>query len=132
MSEQDFFPLNEGAIVDCTEALKLDPKYANAFGVRADAKFRLGDNEGAIVDCTEALKVDPRCMKAFAVRAYAKLRLGDNEGAIVDCTEALKLDPKFGLVMHCCSERGNKQFKRLQTRHELRDYIKKVFCFWAP
>jgi len=79
MSEQDFFPLNEGAIVDCTEALKLDPKYANAFGVRADAKFRLGDNEGAIVDCTEALKVDPRCMKAFAVRAYAKLRLGDNE-----------------------------------------------------
>ena len=26
MSEQDFFPLNEGAIVDGTEALKLDPE----------------------------------------------------------------------------------------------------------
>ena len=49
-----------GALVDCTEALQLDPKHVDALCNRGLAKLRLQDFGGAVVDCTEALKLDPK------------------------------------------------------------------------
>ena len=51
---------HEGTIADCDQALKLNPKYADAFCARGHSKCALGDDEGAIADCNQALKLDPK------------------------------------------------------------------------
>ena len=47
----------DGAIADCTEAIRLDPKDATAYNNRGFAKYEKGDLDGAIADYTEAARL---------------------------------------------------------------------------
>ena len=49
-----------GAIADCDEAIRLDPKNSNAFVTRGNAKGMLKDYTGAIADYDEAIRLDPK------------------------------------------------------------------------
>ena len=40
----------KGAIIDFTEAIRLLPTYAEAYGYRGLAKYELGNKQGAITD----------------------------------------------------------------------------------
>ena len=48
------------AIADLTEAIRLDPKYANAYDNRGLAYRDKGDMDRAIADLTEAIRLDPK------------------------------------------------------------------------
>ena len=54
-----------GAIADCTEALKIDPKNVHALASRAGSKGKLRDHHGAVADSTEALKIEPTDLDAL-------------------------------------------------------------------
>ena len=62
---------HRGAVVDCTEALKIDPNNVYALSVRGEAKSGLGDWNGAVADSTKALKIDPKNVGALLVRSQA-------------------------------------------------------------
>src|SRR5438034_2224350 len=84
----------EGAIADCTRAIKLDPRYAPAYNTRGLAKKNKGDLNEAITDYTRAVELDPKYANAYYNRGLAKGAKGDNDGAIADYTRAIELDPK--------------------------------------
>ena len=44
----------EGAILDLTQAIKIDPNYADAYGFRGMSRSKLGDEQGAILDFNQA------------------------------------------------------------------------------
>jgi tetratricopeptide (TPR) repeat protein len=86
----------DGAVASFSEAIKLDPKFADALVQRGQLMFRNGNPEGAVADFTKALDIDPRNAAAYKARGMAILYKGDNDGAIIDLTKAIQyaeIDP---------------------------------------
>ncbi len=76
-----------------SEAIRLRPKHALAFGQRALARMELGDLEGALADYDEAIRLGENDATTFYLRGSVKSELGDAAGALEDFDEAIRLDP---------------------------------------
>ncbi len=85
----------DAAIASFTEAMRIDPKDANAYSSRGIAYEGKGDMDKALADYSEAIRIDPKSALAFYNRGIAYARKGDLDKAIADYTEAIGLDPKM-------------------------------------
>ncbi|MDH6098039.1 tetratricopeptide repeat protein [Anabaenopsis sp. FSS-46] len=83
---------NQGAIDDYTQAIHIDPNYANAYNNRGLARSNLGDYQSAIDDYTQAIQIDPNYAQAYYNRGLARYFLGDNQGEIDDFKTAKYLN----------------------------------------
>ena len=83
------------ALSDCSKAIEIDPKVAQAFIKRGFVWQAKGDDEKAIADYDEAIRLDPKDAVAFVNRGIAWGARGDNNRAIDDYDEATELDPKY-------------------------------------
>src|SRR5579864_8294885 len=77
----------DGQIADYTEAIRLDPDYADAYHERGAVRYMQDDFDGAIQDQTEALRLKPDNVDAYAIRGYAHEAAGNYESAIQDYNE---------------------------------------------
>ena len=84
----------KGAIVDYTEAIRLNPRYAEAYGTRGIVRYLLFDYQGAINDYNLALKINPNDAQAYNNRGLARSDSGDYKGALADFNQAIKINPK--------------------------------------
>ena len=78
------------AIANYNEAVRLDPKSANAFRGRGKAYRDKGDHSRAIADFNEAIRLDPKSALAFMDRGDSYTNKGDNDRAIADYNEAIR------------------------------------------
>jgi tetratricopeptide (TPR) repeat protein len=85
-----------GAIADYNRTIELDPKYAIAYGNRANAKGEKGDLDGAIADYTRGIELNPKDSKDYSYRADAHAKKKQYAAAINDEQKAIELDPKNG------------------------------------
>jgi tetratricopeptide (TPR) repeat protein len=85
---------NQGAILEFDRAIKIDPKYAEAYVNRGVAKLGLGDKQGAIADYSRAIAIHPQDALIYYNRGVAKFELGDNPGAIADFDRAIAINPQ--------------------------------------
>jgi tetratricopeptide (TPR) repeat protein len=53
------------AVVDCSEAIRLDPKSSRAYGGRCWALNDKKDYDRAVLDCDEAIRLDPEYAAAY-------------------------------------------------------------------
>jgi lipoprotein NlpI len=83
------------ALLDCSMAIKLNPKDPYAYFNRGDTWRAKSDNDKAIADYGEAIRLDPKFAYAFNNRGNAWGTKGNNDKAIADYDEAIRLDPKF-------------------------------------
>ena len=90
----------EEAIAKFTEAIELDPYYADAYEKRGDCYYLNLPNyyiSVAISDYTQAIKLttdDKKLADLYHARAEAYVELENYEKAIEDLTQSIKLDPK--------------------------------------
>ncbi len=82
------------AIAYFNEALRRNPRYADAYANRARAYNLKGEYARALADCDQALRLDPDNVPAHLARAYTYRRKKDYDRAIAEATIALRLDPK--------------------------------------
>jgi tetratricopeptide (TPR) repeat protein len=82
-------------ISTATEAIRLDPKIADAFHIRARAFGRNGDPDRAIADASEAIRLDPTDAHFFNNRGNNYALKRDYERAISDYNEAIRLAPNW-------------------------------------
>jgi tetratricopeptide (TPR) repeat protein len=82
------------AVADWTEAIRLNPKDAEAYHHRGGVRDTQHDLEGAIEDDSEAILLNPNFSDAYADRGYARSRHGDLAGAMADYNEAIALNPQ--------------------------------------
>jgi tetratricopeptide (TPR) repeat protein len=82
------------ALSDCSKAIEIDPKVAQAFIKRGFVWQAKGENDKAIADYDEAIRLDPKDAVAFVNRGIAWGAKGDNDRAIDDYDQAMQLDPK--------------------------------------
>ena len=80
------------AIVDFTEAIKLESEHADAYNHRGNAYFNTRVFHKAITDFSDAIRLDPDTRK-YKDRGFAYLSNGDIEKAIADFNNAIQLDP---------------------------------------
>jgi len=83
----------EGAIRNFNEAIRLDPKYAIAYGNRGVAYSKLGEYQKAIEDYNQAIELYPNYAKAYFNRAFTYSKLENYQQAIVDYTMAIQFNP---------------------------------------
>ena len=88
------------AIAEYNEAIRLTPKYAQAYfnrgnAYRGTAYDHKGDADRAIANYSEAIRLDSNYPYAYNNRGNAYYHKGDDDRAIADYSEAIRLDPKY-------------------------------------
>ncbi len=81
------------AVVDFTEAIRLNPEGSQTYSQRGGAHVKKGDYRAAIADFTEAIRLDPTYGGGYAHRGNAYMKVGEIDNAIADFSEAIRFDP---------------------------------------
>lgn len=76
------------------EAIKLDPKFATAYGHRAGTHRISGEYEEGVADATKAIELDPTVAAHYLARAWNLSQLNRWKDALPDCEAAAKLAPE--------------------------------------
>jgi tetratricopeptide (TPR) repeat protein len=85
----------DAAIAAFSEAIRLDPKSAEAYLARGWAYSEKDEAEKAIADYSQAIRIEPNNAEAWCNRGLAIARQGDHQKGLPDLNEALRLDPKL-------------------------------------
>lgn len=94
----------EGAIVEFTKAIEIDPRNPFVYAARGNAKTSVGALDEAIGDFSKAIELDPTRWVPYVNRGVAKVDKGDLDGAISDYSRAIALDSKNAATVF--SDRG--------------------------
>jgi tetratricopeptide (TPR) repeat protein len=86
---------HKNAIPEFDKALRLNPRYAEAYNSRGEAYNELAQYERAIKDYDAALALNPKYAEAYFNRANAYNDLGQSDRALKDYDEALRLDQNY-------------------------------------
>ena len=104
------------AIADYDQAIKLNPKAANALMNRGSAYADQGNYSRAIADFDQAIRLNPQNGYAFYNRGNTYKAQGDSARAIVDFDQAIRLNPQFASAF---ANRG-------RTYHAKGDYARAI------
>ena len=76
-----------------SEAIQLEPDFADAYYNRGLAHYYKGDLDGANADYNEAIRFQPELASAYVMRGFLLHKKDDLNGAINDYNAAIRLDP---------------------------------------
>jgi len=82
------------AILNFTDALRLNPNSDYAYAKRGECYRMLGQYDKAIEDLNEAIRRNPQNDYAYSSRAVANWQKGQNDLVLKDLDEAIKLNEK--------------------------------------
>lgn len=83
------------AIADFSEAIRINPKFDNAYRHRGFALTKKSEYERAIADFTEAIRLNPKHVDAYNDRGLSYVATGDSDRALNDYNEAIRVNPRF-------------------------------------
>lgn len=83
----------DAAIADYSEAIRVNPRNAQAWTNRGARLQRKKEFQRAIADHTEAIRLDPNHKDAWYNRGNVYQEMGDRQRAIADYRQALKVNP---------------------------------------
>jgi tetratricopeptide (TPR) repeat protein len=92
--EASTLKLWDKAIEYWTNAIKLNPKYDDAYNNRGVAYGKKGLYNEAIEDYTKAIELNPKDADAYNNRGLAYKKKGLHSEAIENYTKAIKINPK--------------------------------------
>ena len=107
------------AIADYSEALRLQPDWAEAYNNRGYALFWNGQGDKALADYNRALALRPLYPYACNNRGVAYMAGGEPALAIADFTRAIELQPLFPQAYR---NRGNAYLRQGQLGPALEDF----------
>jgi formylglycine-generating enzyme required for sulfatase activity/tetratricopeptide (TPR) repeat protein len=114
---------DDRAMADFGEAIKLNPKYADAYYNRGRLWHVNGVYWNAIDLYTYAIGLDPKHVGAYRHRGLAWLLTGQTERAIADFDEAIRLDPNDAGVYR---DRGYARFRKDDVDGAVADFTEAI------
>ncbi|GEM_PF-1263866 len=112
-----------GAVDDYTNAIRINPRYADAYTCRGLVRAAQQDCRGAIEDHGAALKIHPRFADAYANRGMARAHHGDIDGALEDFSAALAIDSRLSIVY---LNRGSVRERKSEWDPAIDDYSEAI------
>ena len=82
------------ALRDYTQAVTLDPQFAEAYLRRAEVRYWLEDDSGVLTDCQHASTLCPSEANVYYYQGMARYRLDYVQSAIAAFTQAITHDPE--------------------------------------
>jgi tetratricopeptide (TPR) repeat protein len=107
------------AIARFSDAIRLAPEDAEAWGKRGEAYASKGDDGHALSDCAQAIKLAPASSAGYRLCGHVHIHAKDFERAIADYDTAIKLEPR---VASAYEYRGLAYFHLSQTDRAISDY----------
>jgi len=108
------------AILDYTDAIRLDHKLSDAYYHRARVlAVGKGENDKAISDFSEAIRLDPKFAKAYYRRGVCWGMKGDIDKAIADCSEAIQIDANLAEAF---GDRGRGYYQKGEYDKAIADF----------
>jgi tetratricopeptide (TPR) repeat protein len=86
------------AIADYSEAIRLEPDFAQVYTGRGGAWMEKGEYDRAIADFDETIRLIPKFTLAYNGRGLAWQARGEYDRAIADFDATIRLDPKFAVA----------------------------------
>lgn len=83
------------AINDYSQAIKLNPRFVDAYLKKCEMHYKLGQNQEVLEDCEAVLKIDSTVAKAHYYRGRARYSLGYIEPAIESYSLAIAQDKSY-------------------------------------
>lgn len=78
-----------------SQAIKLNPRFVDAYLKRCEMRYKLGDNKGVLNDCHEILSIDPTVAKAHYYQGRARYSLGYAQPAIESYNLAIAQEKNY-------------------------------------
>lgn len=105
-----------------TQAIKENPKDADAYAQRAFCNVMLDRNKEAFSDCNTAIKLDSNKREAYVMRGYLYMTMNEFKKGIDDCTRAMNTEEADNSFAHRYQEYTNrgKAYKILGNREQAR------------
>lgn len=85
----------QGAIADYTQAVQLNPNFAEAYLKRAIAHYKLRKDRDVLEDCRQALEINPNFAQAYYYQGRARYRSGYTSSAIEAYNQAIRLESDY-------------------------------------
>jgi tetratricopeptide (TPR) repeat protein len=85
----------EGAIIQFTRVIELQPNYHWGWSGRAGANRMLGRHDLVVSDLTQLLTYHPGMWNIWAGRGESHLALGQHQNAVSDFTKSIELKADF-------------------------------------
>jgi tetratricopeptide (TPR) repeat protein len=85
----------DGAIIDFTTAIELNPNDDCAYINRGSAHYEKADFGDAIADLNKALEINPKSAIAYCNLGWTYEAIGDERKAIAHHRKALEIDPSL-------------------------------------
>ncbi|MCL2931472.1 MAG: tetratricopeptide repeat protein [Trichodesmium sp. MAG_R03] len=117
----------QGAILDYTKALEINPYWAEVLYHRGFASYKLQDYQNANVDYTKALFLDPYLVEVYYYRGLCRMKLRYIQAGMEDYTKALEINPNFAHIFY---QRGL-VYLELQEYHLARFDFRKAAQLFA-
>ncbi|MDP7033590.1 MAG: tetratricopeptide repeat protein, partial [Planctomycetota bacterium] len=87
--------MHEKAIIAYTQAIQLNPRFAQAYVNRGNVHFHKENLDSALQDYSRAIEIDPKNANAFQNRSNVRMKLGHFNRALEDSNKAIQIDPRF-------------------------------------
>lgn len=110
---------DQGAILDYSKLIQIDPKSYNAYFNRANSRRNLMDHQGAIIDFTTAISINPNISDAYNSRGSSRSDLKDYRQSIIDFNTAISINPQSHMAY---SNRGLSKFRLNDYQGAIADY----------
>ena len=101
----------EAAIECWNQAIKINPKYIEAYNGRGNAFIKLKEFDEAIINFNQAIKINPNYFEAYNNLGDAFIKLKKFDEAIINFNHALKIKPNNEQAYHGKAYALMKSFK---------------------
>ena len=112
-----------GAIQLYSEALEINPNFAEAYTNRGNAYGKLRQYKPAIQDFNKSIEINPNFDRAYYNRGLVHDELGQKEQAIQDYSKAIELNPNYEWA-YC--NRGVAYYDLGQFERAIEDYTQAI------
>ncbi len=102
-----------------TEAIRLEPRFLEAYGNRGNMFADMGDTDRAIADYDQVLILKPNDEMTYFNRAIVLKAQGNLDDAITDFSEAIRLKPHYAGAYN---NRGNTLSDKSDIDGAIKDY----------
>lgn len=110
----------QGALVDSTKAIHLQPDCVNAYIIRSTVRLHFGSMQGALLDLNEAIRLKPDSAFSHYLRGNLRSAIGDRKNAIAD----------YWKVVQLCEQQGETEWY-CDALEQIRKLEEESKGFWA-